>query len=437
MRGFRDPASFVASLCPPRAVILMVAAGAPVDDTLALLAPHLAPGDVLIDGGNSFFEDTERRLRELASQGIHFLGMGISGGEAGARHGPSLMPGGAPEAFAAVEEVLRAIAARGADGAPCVAFCGKGGAGHFVKMVHNGMEYADMQLLCEAHDVLSTLCGLSHDEEAVAFEACNAPGADTASFLLEISARILRTRDAEDASGRTRLLDVVQDVTSSKGTGKWTVEQAAELRVPVPCIAAGLEARYLSERAGDDPDADRALAAHSAAVLEMVNSDDAVDEDGACKELRVLWPLYECTAIALRAAHDALAQEQRRSSELRRQLAQARGAATLRRAGLQPSGDDDDDDDDAAAEADHALPAPAPLLTVATDARAWADSVLLELHAPHENGGICGGGGGGGGGGAAAALQEHSAKRQSSRIRRTHLDGTEDAAAGLAALQDE
>ncbi len=231
----------VARLERPRRLLLMVKAGAAVDAVIAQVRPLLEPGDILIDGGNSHFADTERRQRELAAPGVHLLGVGISGGEEGALRGPSLMPGGPEEAYEAVAPIFEAIAARAGDGRPCVTYLGPGGAGHYVKMVHNGIEYALMQAIAEGYDVLRQVGGLAPDHLAALFEEWNR--AELASFLVEITAHILRTRDPE--TGRP-LVDLVLDRARQKGTGKWTSQEALDVGVPVPAITSAVEARFLS-----------------------------------------------------------------------------------------------------------------------------------------------------------------------------------------------
>ncbi|HMJ14400.1 MAG TPA: NADP-dependent phosphogluconate dehydrogenase [Polyangiaceae bacterium] len=238
VRGFHSLPEFVASLSRPRRIILLVKAGEVVDKTLAALTPLLEPGDTVIDGGNEFFRNTERRASELGARGLRFFGMGVSGGEEGARHGPSLMPGGDRAEYDVMQPMLEAIAAK-ADGA-CVTYVGPGGSGHFVKMVHNGIEYADMQLIAEAYDVLRT-AGFSNAELADTFAEYNR--GELESFLIEITASIFRKADPEGAGA---LIDVIADGASMKGTGKWTVQQAAELGAPVPTIAVAVDARVLS-----------------------------------------------------------------------------------------------------------------------------------------------------------------------------------------------
>jgi len=240
VQGFKELAQFVQSLERPRRIILLVKAGDVVDATLARLVPLLSPDDIVIDGGNEFFRNTERRAAELEPQGVRYFGMGVSGGEEGARHGPSLMPGGDRRAYDALAPILDKIAAK-ADGS-CVTYVGPGGSGHYVKMVHNGIEYGDMQLIAEAYDVLKHLGGLSNHQLADTFDAWNR--GELQSFLIEISAHILRKADPE-LPGRD-LIDSIADAASMKGTGKWTVQEAAEIGAPVPTIASAVDARVLS-----------------------------------------------------------------------------------------------------------------------------------------------------------------------------------------------
>ncbi len=233
---------FVHLLARPRPILIMVKAGPPVDAAIAALTPHLDPGDILIDGGNSFFKDTQRRSRELETQGLHFLGTGISGGERGALEGPSIMPGGSEAAYRHVEPVLTRIAAQ-VEGVPCCTFIGTDGAGHFVKMVHNGIEYADMQLIAEAYDLLRYPLELNTDELAEIFARWNQ--ADLESYLIGITAEVLSQRDA--ATGLP-LIDVIQDEAEQKGTGQWTSQSALDLGVPLTAITEAVFARTLSGR---------------------------------------------------------------------------------------------------------------------------------------------------------------------------------------------
>ncbi|WP_342378774.1 NADP-dependent phosphogluconate dehydrogenase [Myxococcus stipitatus] len=245
--------AFVASLERPRRILLMVTAGAAVDQMLERLFPLLSPGDVVMDAGNSWFQDTRRREELCKSKGFRFLGVGVSGGEEGARHGPSIMPGGPTEAYALVQPVLEAIAARTEEGL-CVTHVGPDGAGHFVKMVHNGIEYADMQLLAETYDVLRRGLGLSADALADLFSKWNEGIAE--SFLLETTIKVLRKKDAQTGQP---LVDLVLDKAGQKGTGKWTVQVALDLGVPVPSIAASLDARVLSSMKDERVAASRKL----------------------------------------------------------------------------------------------------------------------------------------------------------------------------------
>jgi 6-phosphogluconate dehydrogenase len=228
------------ALRPPRAIVLMVQAGAATDHQIDALVPLLAPDDVIMDGGNARFQDTIRRERALREHGLRFIGTGISGGEEGARHGPSIMAGGAPEAFARVAPILQAIAAQ-VDGTPCCAHVGADGAGHFVKMIHNGIEYADMQLIAETYDLMRQVLGLDYPAMQAAFAEWNRGELD--SYLIEITADILGKRDPE--SGQP-MVEVILDRAGQKGTGGWTLEAALELAVPAPTMAEAVAARSLS-----------------------------------------------------------------------------------------------------------------------------------------------------------------------------------------------
>jgi len=235
-----DLQTFVQSLARPRKVILMVQAGAAVDAMIDSLIPLLDSGDLIIDMGNSHYADTERRMENLAARGLLFLGTGVSGGERGALEGPSIMPGGTPEAYALVEEVLTRIAAQTEDGA-CCAYLGRGGAGHFVKMVHNGIEYAIMQAIAEAYDVLRAAARLSTARIADLFEQWNQ--GELNSFLVEISYKALRKTDEE--TGKP-LVEMILDKAEQKGTGKWTAQAALDLGVPTPSLATAVFTRTLS-----------------------------------------------------------------------------------------------------------------------------------------------------------------------------------------------
>ncbi len=231
----------VAALDAPRVFLLMVPAGNPVDVAIDSLKPYLSPGDVIIDGGNSFFADSERRVKELEAEGLRFVGMGVSGGESGALWGPSMMPGGQPDAWEVVKSMFEAIAARADDGEPCVAWMGRGGAGHYVKMVHNGIEYADMQLIAEIYDLLHRGAGLTNSELAGIFARWNE--GELKSYLIEITASILGRMDEE--TGRP-LVDLILDSAAQKGTGKWTSQTALDIGAAIPTINAAVEGRLIS-----------------------------------------------------------------------------------------------------------------------------------------------------------------------------------------------
>ncbi|KAA0088950.1 NADP-dependent phosphogluconate dehydrogenase [Trinickia soli] len=232
---------FVDSLEKPRRILLMVKAGEPTDATIVALRPLLDKGDVLIDGGNTHFTDTIRRNQELAQAGLHFIGTGVSGGEEGALKGPAIMPGGPRDAYELVAPILTKIAAKAPDGEPCVAYIGPGGAGHFVKMVHNGIEYGDMQLIAESYAVLKQVAGLNNAELAKVYGEWNEGELD--SYLIDITAKIFDKRD--DETGRD-LVDVILDRAAQKGTGKWTSQNALDLGVPLPLITESVFARVLS-----------------------------------------------------------------------------------------------------------------------------------------------------------------------------------------------
>ncbi|WJV44882.1 NADP-dependent phosphogluconate dehydrogenase [Streptomyces flavofungini] len=252
---------FVAALERPRRLVVMVKAGEPTDAVIREFAPLLEPGDMIVDGGNAHFADTRRRERELREQGIHFVGTGVSGGEEGALNGPSIMPGGSKESYEALGPMLEKISAKAADGSPCTAHIGPDGAGHFVKMVHNGIEYADMQLIAEAYQLLRDVAGYSPAEIADIFRTWNTGRLD--SYLVEITAEVLAHVD--DATGEP-FVDVVQDRAEQKGTGRWTVQIALDLGVPVSGIAEAVFARSLSGHK-DLRDASRGLAGPKAEPL--------------------------------------------------------------------------------------------------------------------------------------------------------------------------
>ncbi len=239
--GATSPAHLMELLERPRRVLMMVPAGQPVDSAIAHLQPHLERGDILIDGGNSLFKDTDRRNEALAAAGFHYIGTGVSGGEEGALRGPSIMPGGQREAWEAVAPVFRAIAARAEDGEPCVEYMGPRGAGHYVKMVHNGIEYGDMQLIAETYDLLHRGLGLTASELHGVFAEWN--GGELKSYLIEITADIFTKVDPETGAP---LVDVILDEAQQKGTGKWTSQNALDVGAPIPTINAAVESRILS-----------------------------------------------------------------------------------------------------------------------------------------------------------------------------------------------
>lgn len=236
---------FCSVLEKPRKILLMVKAGAAVDAVLEGLMPYLEPGDIVIDGGNSHYPDTVRRHDACAQKNINFMGLGVSGGEEGARHGPALMPGGDKDAYAQVEKFLTTIAAHvGED--PCCAYIGPGGAGHFVKMTHNGIEYGDMELICEAYYLMRKLLGMSAAEIAEQFKAWNE--GELSSYLVDITAHILTVQDPETGNA---LVDMIAPIAGSKGTGMWTVQEALALGVPLPTIAQAVFARDLSAKSDE------------------------------------------------------------------------------------------------------------------------------------------------------------------------------------------
>src|SRR6478752_5211375 len=215
----------------PRRVMMLVKAGKPVDEFIELLLPHLEPGDIIIDGGNSLYQDTIRRTKYVESKGLLFVGTGVSGGEEGARHGPSIMPGGSPAAWPHVKDIFQKIAAKVEDGSPCCDWVGENGAGHYVKMVHNGIEYGDMELISEAYNLMKTGLGLSADQMHQVFGEWNKTELD--SYLIEITRDILAYKDTDGQP----LVDKILDTAGQKGTGKWTVINSAELGVPTTLIA--------------------------------------------------------------------------------------------------------------------------------------------------------------------------------------------------------
>jgi 6-phosphogluconate dehydrogenase len=263
--GQASVTDWVGALARPRVLMSMVQAGPATDAVIDEITPHLAAGDVLIDGGNAYYRDTQRRHRALAERGIHFLGVGVSGGEEGALNGPSIMPGGDREPYdESVRAIFEAIAAD-VDGTPCVTYVGADGAGHFVKMVHNGIEYADMQLIAESYDLLRHGCGMEVGQIADRFRSWNET--ELESFLIEITARVLAQTDA--ATGRP-LVDVILDSAGQKGTGRWTAQNALELGVPLTGITEAVFARSLSALKSERE--------HAASVLKGPDGSSTGDE---------------------------------------------------------------------------------------------------------------------------------------------------------------
>lgn len=240
--GAKTLQEFVAALTSPRPILLMVKAGQPVDDVIEELVPLLNKGDILIDAGNSHYRDTERRFKRLKNAGLHFVGMGVSGGEEGALNGPSMMPGADKEAYEALAPLLLKMAASDGAGGTCAAFMGEGGAGHFVKMVHNGIEYGIMQLIAESYHLLKTEGGFTNKQLAQIFAEWNATE-PLGSFLLEITVKIFQTKDPETG---TDLLDLILDKAGQKGTGKWTIEAGFHYGASIPTIVAATDARIVS-----------------------------------------------------------------------------------------------------------------------------------------------------------------------------------------------
>lgn len=251
--GAHSLEEFFKLLKKPRRVMLMVKAGDPVDEFIELCLPHMEPGDILIDGGNSLFTDTNRRVKTLKEKGMIFIGAGISGGEEGARHGPSIMPGGNPDGWPHVKDIFQSIAAKADGGEPCCDWVGDEGAGHYVKMVHNGIEYGDIQLICEAFHLLKTALGLNEGQISDIFEQWNQGELD--SYLIEITSHILSFKDTDGKP----MLDKILDVAGQKGTGKWTVINALDLGMPLTLISEAVFARCLSAMKEERIEASRLL----------------------------------------------------------------------------------------------------------------------------------------------------------------------------------
>jgi 6-phosphogluconate dehydrogenase len=253
IQGAHSIAELVSKLKTPRRIMMLVKAGQAVDDFIEQLVPHLSAGDIIIDGGNSLYGDTERRVKYCESKGLLFIGTGVSGGEEGARRGPSIMPGGSAKAWPAVKDIFQGVSAKVDGGVPCCDWVGDGGSGHYVKMVHNGIEYGDMQLICEAYNILKNGLGLSADEMHQVFADWNQGELD--SFLVEITRDILAFKDTDGGP----LVDKILDTAGQKGTGKWTVIDSANLAQPVTLIAEAVFSRCVSAMKDERVKASRKL----------------------------------------------------------------------------------------------------------------------------------------------------------------------------------
>src|SRR5215813_4777697 len=258
--GAHSIPEMISHLKRPRRVMMLVKAGKPVDEFIELLLPHLEPGDIIIDGGNSLFEDTNRRVKYVESKGLLYIGTGVSGGEEGARHGPSIMPGGSPDAWPHVKDIFQKIAAKVEDGTPCCDWVGENGAGHYVKMVHNGIEYGDMQLICEAYNLMKTGLAMSPEEMSAVFAEWNK--GELNSYLIEITRDILAFKDQDGQP----LVDKILDTAGQKGTGKWTVISSQDLGIPITLIAEAVYARCVSALKDERVAAARQLTGPAAAI---------------------------------------------------------------------------------------------------------------------------------------------------------------------------
>ncbi len=260
--GAHSIADMVAKLKRPRRVMMLVKAGKPVDDFIEQLLPHLEPGDIIIDGGNSLYQDTARRVREVEAKGLLYVGTGVSGGEEGARRGPSIMPGGSPKAWEAIKPIFQGVAAKVEGGAPCCDWVGEGGAGHYVKMVHNGIEYGDMQLIGEAYHLMKDGLGMSYDEMHDVFAEWNKGVLD--SYLIEITRDILAFKDKDGAP----LVEHILDAAGQKGTGKWTVQDSLDNGIPITLISEAVYARVVSSLKDERVRASKILSGPKEARLE-------------------------------------------------------------------------------------------------------------------------------------------------------------------------
>jgi 6-phosphogluconate dehydrogenase len=266
VQGAHSIEEMVSKLKRPRRVMMLVKAGKPVDEFIEQIIPHLEAGDIIIDGGNSLFDDTARRVKHCESKGLLYIGTGVSGGEEGARRGPSIMPGGSPAAWPHVKEIFQAVSAKVDGGTPCCDWVGEGGAGHYVKMVHNGIEYGDMQLICEAYNIMKNGLGMSADEMHQVFAEWNKGDLD--SYLIEISRDILAKKD-EDGSP---LVDKILDTAGQKGTGKWTVINSQELGIPITLMAEAVYSRCVSALKDERVKAARKLKGPNPALKAIASS---------------------------------------------------------------------------------------------------------------------------------------------------------------------
>ncbi len=298
VKGTVSAPEFIQSLSRPRAVMLLVPAGKAVDAVVEELLPLLEPGDIIIDGGNSYFADTERRMAYLAQKEIHFLGIGVSGGEKGARFGPSIMPGGNRQAYERVRPVLEAVAAK-VNGEPCVTYLGTGSAGNYVKMVHNGIEYGLMQLIAETYDLMKRGLGVPDDELQRIYESWNA--GELQSFLVEITAHIFRQGDEHTGE---RLVNLISDRARSKGTGKWTSQNAMDLQVPLPTVDMAVAMRDLSALKDERVQAAKMLAVPSAGISENGNRQQVVVQIGNALYVAMIITYAQGMAL-LRTASEA------------------------------------------------------------------------------------------------------------------------------------
>src|ERR1051325_10921671 len=269
--GAHSIPEMVSMLKKPRRVMMLVKAGKPVDDFIEQLIPHLEPGDIIIDGGNSLFEDTNRRVKYVESKGLLYIGTGVSGGEEGARRGPSIMPGGSPKAWEHVKPIFQAIAAKVEGGVPCCDWVGEQGAGHYVKMVHNGIEYGDMQLICEAYNIMKNGLGMSADEMHQVFKEWNQ--GELESYLIEITRDILAYKDGDGQP----LVEKILDTAGQKGTGKWTAQNSAALGIPITLIAEAVYARCVSSLKDERVKAARKLKGPKPALAQARNRESKKD----------------------------------------------------------------------------------------------------------------------------------------------------------------